>query len=265
MRVSLAVRLRVSGSMLLASLLVACGAGLDEDGGVGLDNLPGGTSQLSIADRTAVGARLTALVTALDAEDPVAALAIGRLREAFVSDGWITGADADLGATPVPGEERFASVVVTERWGVLVGDVVVLTAGSPIITGRYVRGIVALRSTRTVVAYGTQDFSLGQPLGGNFPASARGLIFEGTTSAWEATAGELQLSTAQQLFRTCGYVPAGVTCVKARYTGSIGITTSGPLASLPGNTASGSRSFSLVSSSIRGYAIEVSCDQSTMC
>jgi hypothetical protein len=255
--------------MLLASLLVACGGddGPDDDGGGGgLDDLPAGESQLSSADRAVVSARLSALATALGTEDPVAALAIGSLGQAVVTEGWMTGVDADVASALVAGEARLPSLVATERWGVFVGDVVVLATGSPNITGQFIRGIIALRGTQTVVAYTVQDFALGQPLGGPISSGVRGLIFEGTTSVWIATAGGMQLSTAQQLFESCGgTLPAGVTCINARYTGSIGFTASTPLGSVVGNAATGSRSFSFGSSAIRGYQIEVFCEQSTLC
>ena len=258
---------------LAVALLGGCGSGdgSDDDddngggGGGGLGNVPLGASQLPASQRAAVALRLNAIATQLVDADPTGAAAVAGLAAAIASEGWVTGVDATTALELVAGDARLAGLVATGRWGIFGGEIAVVTGVDPetqLTTGDLIRGVAMLRDSTVVVGYKRWPL-LGAEPAGVFPTSGTGSVFEGSQRAWTAIAGGVNLTTADSLLSACNVSEPGIECINASFAnGTLGISTSQPV---PGTGATGSYTAGFGSTRLRGYRLDVICEQSTRC
>ena len=225
-----------------AFLLVAAACGRDDG--------PTGTGGISVQERLALAARLSALATTLnDAGATEASLAAN-----FAALGVIGGVEL----TTVSADDASVSALVGPQEAASASSYYVMgiKLTSTSVGNEPFMAIVAFRDTSRF-AFGIANGSNSAVFG---PASESGggAIFETPNRTWLATSGSMSLGSATN-GRACQNFPSepGVTCSLARF-GSSSLNISGSVPSPePGNGASGSRRFSFSGTPIAGMAINV--------
>ena len=260
---------------LACSFAVACGGddgpddGDDGDGGGGgIGEVPLGTSQLSASQRSAVAARLNAIAAEVGNLEPFGGAALQTLAGAVQAEGWVTGVDANTALVIMPeNASGRAALQAMGRWGVFGVSIVAITGVDPqtqLPAGSFIRGVVAIRDTTIVLGYVIADVAEGEPHGSTFPTLSTGLAFDGPNRQWIASAGLLQLSTADSVLTGCSGFPSdGIHCNNASFfNGTLTFSTSQPV---PGTGATGSFTAAFYNLRLRGYALEVDCAASSRC
>jgi hypothetical protein len=262
---------------LACSFAVACGGddgpddGDDGDGGGGgggIGTVPLGTSQLSASQRSAVAARLNAIAAEVGSSEPFGGAALQSLAAAVLAEGWVTGVDANTSLALMPeNASGRAALQAVGRWGLFGVSIVAVTGIDPqtqLPTGSFIRGVVAMRDTTVVLGYVIADVADGEPHGSGFPELSTGLVFDGPSHQWVASAGLLQISTADSVLAGCsGYPTDGIHCNNASFfNGTLAISTSQPV---PGTGAEGNFTTTFSNLRLRGYQLEVDCAVSSRC
>ncbi|MFL5519897.1 MAG: hypothetical protein ACJ8B6_03095 [Gemmatimonadales bacterium] len=259
---------------LACSLAVACGGddgpddGDDGDGGGGTGTVPLGTSQLSASQRSAVVARLNAIAAEVGDLEPFGGAALQTLAGAVQAEGWVTGVDANTALAIMPeNASGRAALQAMGRWGVFGVSITAFTGIDPqtqLPAGSFIRGVVAIRDTTIVLGYVIADVAEGEPHGSTFPTLSTGLVFDGPSHQWIASAGLLQLSTADSVLARCsGYPADGIDCYNASFSnGTLAISTSEPV---PGTGAQGNFTTGFSNLRLRGYQLDVDCSVSSRC
>jgi hypothetical protein len=188
--------------------------------------------------------------------------------DAIVAEGWVTGVTVTSALSLASaGPATRASLASQGVWAVFGGTVGVFTGQNPQTqqaTGYIVRGIVAMRDSTIVVGYNTWDLYALEPTGTFGHGGAQGLVFEGSTRTWSATAGIVSLSAEDSIPSQCsGFPRDGITCANASHAnGTLAISTSVPV---PGTGATGGYTFGFAGQRLRGYVLSVSCEESSVC
>lgn len=253
---------------LLWTLAALAGCGGDDgpsDGG-GSGDVPLGASQLSVAQRAVAAGRLELIASQFAGLDPEGAAAIGGLAAALQSEGWVTGVDATTALSLVGADERLAHLAASGRWGIFGGEIGVVTGidpGTQLPTGSIIRGVAMLRDTIVIVGFKRWGITDAET-SGIFPSPGSGYVFDGAAKAWVASAGGVQLTTADSVLTLCsGVSEAGLSCNNASFAnGALNISASQPLA---GTAASGSYTAGFGNTRLRGYRVDVVCAQSPRC
>jgi hypothetical protein len=110
---------------------------------------------------------------------------------------------------------------------------------------------VAWRDTTDVLVVFTQYVERGEAGFGTIPATAEALLVRGT-SAWRATAGGAALAFREEGRRCRAWRSEDDYCAHVEFEGGFAITAAEPWAPWPGNTAGGSVSLSLPSTTLSG-------------
>ena len=230
----------------------------------GLPEFAAGDQQLSPALRAEVVAMVEGVADASGATgDAEAAGVVGAIAAAFLGDGLITGVDASSASTRVG---HPALRLVSGIWGVFAVDVAVYPNHEDAVLAYYTV-IVALNGSEVgagVRKAVTEPQILSQR--SDFPDPiARGLVFQDASRGWEALTGYMQVIGLKTIDGSCAAtMPAGVVCTYGSSSAGLEITASTPVP-FSGNLAGGSRQFLLDYGDVRGYSLDVYCDEASFC
>jgi len=252
--------------VLIAALaLPACSSEESNGGPPDPDELPeftAGDAQVSPAVRTAIADLVLAMgVNAGAAADPEMLGVLATVGAALMGEGRVTGVTA---GSALRGNRAPASR--TEGiWGVFGVGVAVYPAHEQPVQAYYT-AVVALRGNEAAI--GLKKANTEQEIfnaHADFPhPKAMGLLFQGRSRGWSAVEGYTQV-IEKGIDGDCGGVAvAGVVCKYGMVSAGLEIDASVPL-QFSGNTASGTREFALTYGDVRGYHIEVYCDESSFC
>jgi hypothetical protein len=252
-------------AVIAAVMLSACsddasnGGPPDEEG---LPEFTAGDAQVSPDVRTAIATLIGDLGGNAGATaDPELAGVLGTIGAAILREGRITGVTAGS-ALRAPND---AASLIQGTWGVFGVGVAVYPAHEQPVRAYYT-AVVALSGTEAAI--GIKKAETEQEIlnaRGEFPhPKAMGLLFQGRSRGWGAVAGYTQ-SIEKGIVGDCaGAGAAGVVCRYGTVSAGLEIGASVPL-SFSGNTASGTREFALPYGDVRGYHIEVYCDEASFC
>ena len=228
----------------------------------GLPAFTAGDAQVSADVRTAIAALLADVgASSGAAADPELAGVLGAIGSAIVGEGRVTGVTASsaLRTAPVPAS------LVDGTWGVFgVGIAVYPELGQPV--KAYYTAVVALKGTEAAI--GIKKAETEQEVlnaRGDFPnAKAKGVFFQGRSRGWGAVDGYTQVIMKSQDSECTGVAVTGIVCHYGIASSGLEILESVPL-QFSGNGATGSREFVLPYGDVRGYSIDVYCDQVSFC
>ena len=194
--------------------------------------------------------------------DAEATAVVDGVAAAFAGDGRITGVDA-ASASLMVGAPELSRVEGT--WGVFAADIAVYPDHQDPVSAYYT-AIVALNGNE--VALGVRK-GVGPDvinMHSDFPSLiARGLLFQGASRGWGALDGYMQVIGLKQEDGACAAtMPAGVVCTYGYSSAGLEILESAPLP-FSGNQAGGGRSFVLGYGDVRGYSLDVYCDEASFC
>jgi hypothetical protein len=252
-------------SVLAAVLLSAC----SDDGSSdvppaeeGLPDFTAGDAQVSPDVRAAIADLIGDLgATAGATADPELAGVFGTIGSVMLGEGRLTGAPA---GSALRGPQPAASLV-QGTWGVFGVGVAVYPAHEQPIRAYY-SAVVALSGNEAAI--GVKKAETEQEIrnaNGRFPdPKATGLFFQGRSRGWAAVEGYTQMIEKVIDGDCAGVAAAGVVCRYGMVSAGLEIDASVPL-SFSGNTASGTREFALPYGDVRGYHIEVYCDEASFC
>jgi hypothetical protein len=195
--------------------------------------------------------------------DPEAAGVVTAIAAGFLGDGLVTGVDASS-ASALVGDPALQRVSGT--WGVFAVDVAVYPNHQDAVLAYYTV-IVALNGNE--VAAGVRKAVTEQQIlnqRSDFPDPiARGLLFQGASRGWEAVTGYMQVIGLKTVDGACAAtMPAGVVCTYGFSSAGLEIDASVPVP-FSGNQAGGSRTFVLDYGDVRGYSLDVYCDEASFC
>ena len=252
-------------ALLAAVALSACSGDESTNQPPDGDELPAftaGDAQVSPAVRTAIAGLIVDLGTATGAAaDPELAGVLGTIGAAIVGEGRITGVTA---GSALRGSRNMASLA-DGTWGVF-GVAVSVYPAHDVAVKAYYTAVVALHGNQAAI--GLKKANTEQEVRnnrGDFPdPKASGWLFQGRTQGWGAVEGYTQAIPKDFTTDCAGVAIAGVTCQYGTTSAGLEIDASVPL-SFSGNTASGSRQFTLPYGDVTGYYIAVYCDESSFC
>jgi len=252
-------------SVLAAVMLSAC----SDDGSTGappaeegLPDFSAGDAQVSPDVRAAIADLIGDLgATAGATADPELAGVLGTIGSVMLREGRITGVTAGSalrGARP-------AASLIQGTWGVFGVGVAVYPAHEQPVRAYYT-AVVALSGNEAAI--GIKKAETQQEVinaRGEFPhPKATGLLFQGRSRGWAAVEGYTQVIEKGIDGDCAGAAAAGVVCRYGTVSAGLEIDASVPL-SFSGNAASGTREFALPYGDVRGYHIEVYCDEASFC
>jgi hypothetical protein len=250
--------------LLSAAALWAC----SDDGGSnppddeGLPEFTAGESQVTADVRTEIASLVADVgASAGAAGDPEQAGVLAAIGSAFVGEGRVTGITASSALRTTPA----AASMAEGTWGVFaVGVAVYPEAGQPL--KAYYAAVVALKGNEAAIGIkkSESDAELRNARG-DFPsAKAKGAFFQGRSRGWGAVDGYTQVIMKSLDNECTGFAVSGMACHWGIASSGLEILESVPL-QFSGNGATGSREFVLPYHDMRGYSIDVYCDQVTFC
>jgi hypothetical protein len=257
---------RMPAVAVLAAVMLSACSDDGSDGGPpaeeGLPEFTAGDAQVSADVRTAISDLVGDLgANAGATADPELAGVLGTIGAAMLREGRVTG----VTATSALRGTRSAPSLVEGTWGVFGVTVAVYPAPEQPVRAYYT-AVVALN--RNEAAIGLKKAETEQEIinaRGDFPhIKARGLLFQGRTRGWGAVSGYTQVIEKAIAGDCAGAAVAGVVCRYGMVSAGLEIDASVPL-SFSGNAASGTREFALPYGDVRGYHIEVYCDEASFC
>jgi hypothetical protein len=251
-------------ALLTAVALSACSGDESTSQPPDGDELPAftaGDAQVAPAVRTAISGLIVDLGTATGAAaDPELAGVLGTIGAAMVGEGRITGVTA---GSALRGSKTMS--LVDGTWGVFGVAVAVYPAHDQPIKAWYT-AVVALHGNQAAIGLKKANTEAEvRNNRGDFPdPKANGWLFQGRTQGWGAVEGYTQAIPKDFTTDCAGVSISGVTCQYGMTSAGLEIHASVPL-SFSGNTASGSRQFTLAYGDVAGYYINVYCDEASFC
>lgn len=256
---------RFRTALLLSTVaLWAC----SDDGGSappaddGLPEFTAGDAQVSTEIRTEIASLVNDVGESSGAAaDPEQAGVLAAIGSAITGEGRVTGITGSSALRTTPA----AASLAEGTWGVFaVGVAVYPQAGQPL--KAYYTAVVALKGSEAAI--GIKKAETEQEVlnaRGDFPsAKARGVFFQGRSRGWGAVDGYTQVIMKSQDNECTGFAVTGIVCHYGIASSGLEILESVPL-QFSGNGATGSREFVLPYHDVRGYSIDVYCDQVTFC
>ena len=228
----------------------------------GLPEFTAGDAQVSAEVRTAI-AQLVADIGASSgaAADAEMAGVLGAVGNALIGEGRVTGVTASSALRTAPA----AASLAAGTWGVFAVGIAVYPDGQQPLKAYYT-AVVALKGTEAAI--GIKKAETEQEVfnaRADFPhAKAKGLFYQGRSRGWGAVAGYMQVIMKSQDGECTGTVVTGIVCHYGIASTGLEILESVPL-QFAGNGATGSRQFVLPYRDVRGYSIDVYCDQVSFC